>query len=158
QAQIERNERITDRVLAQLELMRERTGAKDADLPMVTHGTCTEPRNVDVTLDPGDRLPGTLWGTSEEANYRPTTLGVYSSLQSWLSQWSLRTSHAHGPDRLADVDVPVHVIYGTADTACFPAHARSLYEAAPADRRVLTPIVGGLHYLNDQPELTNHMA
>jgi pimeloyl-ACP methyl ester carboxylesterase len=157
-AQVARNERITDLVLERLKAEQERTGAVDADLPMVVHATCADPRNVDVTIDPSDREPGTLWGDTADANYKPVTLGHYSTLQSWLSQWSLRTTRGYGPDRMGVVDVPVHVIYGTADQACFPEHAQSLYDAVPHDRKKLTAIKGGHHYLNGQPEQTREMA
>ncbi|MFB4290788.1 alpha/beta hydrolase [Nonomuraea sp. ATR24] len=157
-AQRERNERITDAVIARLAELDERSGGRVTDLPIRIHATCADPRNVDLSIDPSDRAPGTLWGEPYEANLRPTTLGHLTSLRSWLSQWSIRTSHGDGPARLAGVDVPVHVIYGTADQACFPSHARQLYEAVPHDTKALTAVQGGRHYLNGQPELTAVMA
>jgi alpha-beta hydrolase superfamily lysophospholipase len=157
-AQIERNERITDLAIRGIERLRERTGGRIIDAPMVVHATCADPRNIDQRIDPSDRAAGTLWGAADVANVIPTTLGHHTSFQSWLSQWSVRTSHGDGPARLRSVDVPVHVIYGTADQACFPEHARQLYEAAPSGKRRITAIDGGRHYLNGQPELTEHMA
>ena len=157
-AQLRRNERITDFVIAQLDRLREHTGQRDCDLPMVTHALCADPRNVDLTIDPSDREAGTLWGVAPDANLKPTTLGHYASMQSWLSQWSVRTTNGHGPTRLPAVDVPVHVVYGTADQACFPGHARLLYEAVAHDRKELTAVKGGRHYLNGQPEQIEQMA
>ncbi len=75
-----------------------------------------------------------------------------------LSQWSVRLSNGDGPTRLRHVDVPVHVIYGTSDQGCFPSHAHTLYSAVPHDTKTLTPIRGGKHYLNDQPDLVASMA
>ncbi|PZG55684.1 alpha/beta hydrolase [Spongiactinospora gelatinilytica] len=157
-AQRARNERITDSVIAKLYELAERGDGKVTDLPIRIHATCADPRNVDLSIDPSDRAPGTLWGEPYEANLRPTTLGHLTSLRSWLSQWSIRTSHGDGPARLASVDVPVYVIYGTADQACFPSHARQLHDAVPHDNKLLTAVEGGRHYLNGQPELTAVMA
>ncbi|MEV8630337.1 alpha/beta hydrolase [Streptosporangium sp. NPDC051023] len=157
-AQRDRNERITDRVVARLELLAEQTGGRVTDLPLTVHATCADPRNTDLSIDPSDRARGTLWGEPHTANLQPTTLGHLTSLRSWLSQWSIRTSNGDGPARLATVDVPVHVIYGTADQACFPSHARQLYDAVPHENKALTPVEGGRHYLNGQPELTEIMA
>jgi alpha-beta hydrolase superfamily lysophospholipase len=157
-AQFRRNERITDLVIGQLDQERARTGRADSDLPLLVHATCADPRAVDLTIDPSDRKPGTLWGDAADANYKPTTLGHHSSLQSWLSQWSMRTSNGNGPECLKSVDVPVHVIYGTADQACFPAHAQELFDAVRHDRKRLTAVRGGRHYLDGQPEQTAQMA
>jgi alpha-beta hydrolase superfamily lysophospholipase len=158
QAQLDRNERITDLAIRGIERLRERTDGRVVDAPMVVQATCADPRNLDLSIDPSDRKAGTLWGAADVANLIPTTLGHYTSFQSWLSQWSVRTSHGDGAVRLRSVDVPVHVIYGTADQACFPEHARLLYEAAPSGKRRITAIKGGRHYLNGQPELTDQMA
>lgn len=157
-AQLARNERITDRVLARLAELDRNTQGRVSDLPFLVHGTCADPRSVDPAVDPSDREPGTLWGESYAANLQPTTLAHLTSLRSWLSQWSIRTSHGDGSVRLSTVDIPVHVIYGTADQACFPSHAQQLYDAVPHGRKRLTPIIGGRHYLNGQPELAEVMA
>jgi pimeloyl-ACP methyl ester carboxylesterase len=158
QAQLARNDRLTDLALWQIARVREASEGRVNDVPMVVHATCADPRNADLTIDPSDREVGTLWGDAAVANLLPTTLGHFSSAQSWLSQWSLRTSNGNGPERLTRTDVPVHVIYGTADQACFPEHARQLYDGVPHDRKKMSAIEGGRHYLNGQTELTEVMA
>jgi pimeloyl-ACP methyl ester carboxylesterase len=105
-----------------------------------------------------DRAPGTLWGDAWTANFQPSTLGHYTTLRSWLSQWSLRCSRGDGPAALREVTVPVLVIYGTADQGCFPSHARALYGAATHRGKRLVALEGGRHYLNDQPELIRRMT
>ncbi|MCC6209985.1 MAG: alpha/beta fold hydrolase [Burkholderiales bacterium] len=152
-AQAARNERITDWALARLAELKARTGGRVDDLPFVVHGTMADPRNLDLSLDPSDRKASTHWGPPEVANLIPASIGHYTSLRSWLSQWSQRLSNGHGPERLRGVRVPVHVIYGTADDGCYPSHARQLYEGVAHERRTLTAIEGGRHYLADQPEL-----
>ena len=152
-AQVARNERITLWALAKLAELKERTGGKVNDLPFVVHGTMADPRNLDLSLDPSDRTATTQWGEPYVANLIPGSIGHFTTLRSWLSQWSQRLSHGFGPDRLRGVSVPVHVIYGTADPGCYPGYAQMLFDAVPHANRLLTPINGGKHYLSDQPEL-----
>jgi alpha-beta hydrolase superfamily lysophospholipase len=147
-AQRARNDAITARVE---ELLGSVTGHGIADLPFVVHGVTADPRHVDLSLDPNDRVPGTLWGEPWNANYQPATLGHFTTLRSWLSQWSRARSNGHGPDLLRTVGAPVHVIYGTADQSCFPSHARELYQSVGHPDRAITPIAGGRHYLHGQP-------
>ncbi|WP_423456047.1 alpha/beta fold hydrolase [Ottowia sp. VDI28] len=151
-AQLARSERITQWALDQLALLKEKTDGRVDDLPFVVHGTMADPRNVDLTLDPSDRAATTQWGPPAVANFIPASIGHYTSLRSWLSQWSMRLSNGNGPERLNTVQVPVHVIYGTADPGCYPGHARMLYEGVKHERKWLTPIQGAKHYLFDQPE------
>lgn len=157
-AQTARNERITDWVQQQLAAIGNEADGRVTDLPFTVHGTCADPRFTDLTLDPSDRTPGTLWGEPYGANLQPATLGHFTSLRSWLSQWSLRTSHGDGPRCLADVSCPVLVVYGTADQGCFPSHARQLFGAVTHDRKALIPVPAGHHYLTGQPELATAMA
>ncbi|WJR80977.1 alpha/beta hydrolase [Bradyrhizobium sp. NP1] len=151
-AQIARNDRITDWALSRLTDVMERTKGKVHDLPFVVHGTVADPRNLDLSLDPSDRKATTHWGEPYTANLIPASLGHYTSLRSWLSQWSNRCSNGDGPKCLKRVSVPVHVIYGTADPGCYPSYARLFFDAIPHDRKQLTAVKGGNHYLSDQPE------
>lgn len=150
-AQIARNRRITDWARKRLAALPELSGGRVDDLPFTVHGTMADPRNLDLSLDPSDRAATTQWGPPYAANLRPATLGHFTTLRSWLSQWSWDASHGNGPERLRSVSVPVHVIYGTADPGCYPGHARALYEAVGHQRKELTAVSGGGHYLNDQP-------
>lgn len=150
-AQAARMARITASVVDQLDRLERTYGDAVPDLPLRVHGTCADPRFVDLTLDPSDRETGTLWGDPLSANLRPVTLGSFTTLRSWLSQWSREHSHGHGPDRLADVTVPVMVVYGTADKGCFPSMAHALYDASghPAKRLYAARGVG--HYFEGDP-------
>ncbi|MEV7731747.1 alpha/beta hydrolase [Streptomyces sp. NPDC088921] len=146
QAQRERMRRITAGVTARLAELGRRYGDAVPDLPFHLNGTCADPRFLDTTLDPSDREPGTLWGDAKSANLRPVTLGSFSTLRSWLSQWSVEHTHAHGPSCLEHVSVPVHVVYATGDKGCFPSMARELHEAARHRARRLTAVPGSGHY------------
>lgn len=151
-AQLARNERITQWALQRLQALQERTDGRVDDLPFVVHATMADPRNLDLSLDPSDRAASTQWGDPYVANLMPATIGHFTTLRSWLSQWSSRLSNGNGPERLKTVKAPVHVIYGTADPGCYPGHAKMLYDAVPHERKLLTAIKGAKHYLFDQPE------
>ncbi|MEV7013958.1 alpha/beta hydrolase [Streptosporangium sp. NPDC051022] len=151
-AQIDRNRRITTWARERLGELPELSAGRVTDLPFTVHGTMADPRNLDLSLDPSDRAATTQWGDPYTANLSPATLGHFTTLRSWLSQWSWDESNGHGPERLRGVSVPVHVVYGTADPGCYPGHARTLFEAVPHARKELTAVHGGGHYLTGQPE------
>jgi len=155
-AQIARNRRITAWVHAQLTRLAH-LGTVD-DLPFVVHGTAADPRFLDLGIDPSDRPAETLWGDPWQANHQPATLGHLTSLRSWLSQWSYDHSRANAYAELPNVSVPVQVIYGTADTAAFPSHAKGMLDAVKHDRRELVAITGADHYFRGQPELARQMC
>lgn len=164
-AQLDRNRRITDWVLAQLAGLAARTretpdGVKEGpdDLPFVVHGTAADPRFLDLTLDPSDRAARTLWGSPWVANFQPASLGHLTSLRSWLSQWSHDHSRANAYRRLPGVSAPVLVVHGSADCAAFPSHARGMYEAVGHPRRELVEIKGADHYFQGRPDLVGVMC
>jgi pimeloyl-ACP methyl ester carboxylesterase len=151
-AQIARNRRITAWVRTEIDRVEAATGGQVNDLPFTVHGTVADPRFLDLSIEPSDRVPGTLWGPPNVASLSPATLGHLTSLRSWLSQWSLDESRCNGPEQLQRVGVPVLVMYGTADQVCFPSHAQALYDAVPHDRKDLVAVTGATHYFADQPE------
>lgn len=153
-AQIDRNRRITAWVRARLARL---AGPVD-DLPFLVHCTAADPRFLDLGLDPSDRPRETLWGDPWRANHQPATLGHLTSLRSWLSQWSVEDSRSNAYAELPHVSVPVQVVYGTADTAAFPGHAKAMYEAVKHDRRELVAIEGADHYFRGQPGLARRMC
>jgi pimeloyl-ACP methyl ester carboxylesterase len=153
-AQIERNRRITAWVRGQLAAL----PAPLVDLPFLVHGTAADLRFADLSLDASDREAGTLWGDTWTANFGPPTLGHYSSLRSWLSQWSYDDSQSNAPRHLPRVTVPVQVIYGTADAAAFPSHAVAMYDAVGQAKKELIAIEGAHHYFVDQPELVDTLC
>lgn len=128
------------------------------DLPFVVHGTVADLRFADLSIDPSDREPGTFWGAGIGANLTPASLGHYTSLRSWLSQWSVDESNCDGPWHMARTDVPVLVMYGTADRVSFPSHARALYDAVPEGRGTLIALEGADHYFTSTPEMIPQVA
>ena len=146
QAQIARNRRITKWVkekLAELEAQ----GRADEEFCFVVHGTMADPRWLDPTVDPNDRTPGTCYlGDPRVVNSSPVGLARYSSLRSWLSQWSYDDARGDGVVCGRDVAVPALVIGNLADDACTPSHTRRLFEAIGHLDKEMHEIVGANHY------------
>lgn len=151
-AQIARSERITGWVQEQL-ARRIRAEGPGAELGFVVHGTMADPRWLDPAVDPNDRVPGTCYlGDPRTVNMGPVGLARFCTLRSWLSQWSLSQSRAHGEKNAASVSCPTLVIGNTADNACTPSHTQRLFDAIPHKRKVRTDIEGATHYYAGQSE------
>lgn len=145
-AQIARNRRITAWVRDELDALRA-AGRPDAERAFCVHGTMADPRWLDPSIDPSDREPGTCFlGDPQVVNDGPVGLARFSTLRSWLSQWSHDDARADALTALADVAQPVLVVGNTADDACTPSHTHRLFDAVPHDRRRLHEVRGATHY------------
>lgn len=153
EAQIARNRRITGRVKGTLAALKA-AGEPDAERPFVVAGTMCDVRWTDPAQDPSDRRPGTCYlGDPKIANDGPVGLGRFTTLRSWLSQWSYDESRAHGLKNAARISCPVLVINNTADLACTPSHARRLFEAVASADKEIVQIEGADHYYTERPDL-----
>ena len=65
-----------------------RTPGAPRDEAFVVHRTHADPRCLDLTLDPNDRRPGSVWGDARAVNYSANAMGRTTSLTAFLSQWS----------------------------------------------------------------------
>jgi pimeloyl-ACP methyl ester carboxylesterase len=145
-AQIARNRRITAWVRDKLAYLRE-SGRPNEEFGFVVHGTMADPRFVDPTVDPNDRMPRSCYlGDPEVVNNSPVGLARFCTLRSWLSQWSIDDSNADGERCAAGISVPVLVIGNSADDACTPSHTHRLFAAISHDDKELVEIRGATHY------------
>lgn len=152
-AQIDRNRRITARVKATLAELKAK-GDDYMERPFVVAGTMCDVRWTDPTQDPSDRPAGTCYlGEPRVANDGPVGLARFTTLRSWLSQWSYDDSRAHGEKNAANIFCPVLVINNTADLACTPSHANRLFEAVASKDKSLVQIDKADHYYMDRKEL-----
>lgn len=145
-AQIARNRRITTWVHSKLARLREQ-GRANEEFAFTVHGTMAAPVWLDKTIDPNERLPNTCFlGDPQVVNNGPIGLARFTTLRSWLSQWSYDESNANGVDDAANMSLPTLVISNTADDACTPSHARRLFDAIAHDNKALVEISGATHY------------
>lgn len=152
-AQVARNRRITARVKATLAALKA-SGDPDAERPFVVYGTMCDVRWTDPTQDPSDRRPGTCYlGEPRIANDGPVGLGRFTTLRSWLSQWSYDESRANGLLNAARISCPVLVVNNRADLACTPSHAQRLFDAVASADKELVQIDGADHYYIERPDL-----
>ena len=151
-AQLARNRRITASVRQMLEDLKARK-TKEHERGFVVHRTMADPRWLDPAVDPNDRAPGVCFlGDPEAANVGPAGLARYSSLRSWLSQWSYDDSRADAIVGAGRISVPLLVVENSADDACPASHPRMVYEAAAQTDRQMHVIKGATHYYKGQPE------
>ncbi len=155
--QIERNRRITSWVEGELAALRAR-GAVNEERAFVVYGTMADPRWLDPNVDPSDRAPGTTYlGDPRIVNDGPVGLARFSTLRSWLSQWSYDHARGDALTSAADVDVPVLVVGNTADDACTPEHTNRLFAAIPHEHKRLHLVHGATHYYTG-PNGRDHLA
>lgn len=158
EAQLARSRRIDDWVYEQLSDIETRFGGALTDFPFVIHGTTADLRFKDGAIDPNDRmLDSTLWGPPEVANYLPASLAHFTTLKSWLSQWSLSHSNA-GAHNLSEVSAPVLLVVGTADPTVLPAHTEALASAIKHEDWSRVDIPEGTHYFEGRPDLIADVA
>ena len=150
-AQLARNRRISAWVKQELlDLKRRAVGTLER--AFVTHGTMADPRWLDPRVDPNDRVPGRCYlGDPRVVNHGPVGLARFSTLRSWLSQWSIDDSNADGPRHAARISVPCLVVENTADDACTPSHTQRIFEALRSDKQ-LVRIRGATHYYLGEPD------
>ena len=152
-AQHARIDRITTRVKKMLaELKGRNTG--ELERGFIVHRTFADPRFLDPALDPNDRKPGWCYmGKPETVNTGPVALARFSTLRSWLSQWSHEDSRCEGLSCARHIKVPFLAIENSADDAVPTPHTRLLFEAAASADKTMHVIKGATHYYAGQPEL-----
>lgn len=147
-AQRERNARITAWCHAELDRL-EAGGASDRLFTMLR--TWADLRMIDGTLDPSDRrTPWCYLGDPRRANYGVFGIGAVSTCRSWLNMWSLSDSDCGAARHLARLDLPTLLVQPSADNGVFPAQAREIFAAVPADDKQFATISGD-HYFQ-QPD------
>jgi len=130
------------------------SGGGEVERGFVTHRTLADPRFLDATIDPNDRPIGACYlGNPETVNSGPVGIGRFSTLRSWLSQWSVDDTNAHGEKCAARIRAPLLAIENSADDAVPQPHTRRVFDAAASVDKDFRVIQGATHYYVGQPEL-----
>nr|WP_217895259.1 alpha/beta hydrolase [Sphingomonas sp. CDS-1] len=152
-AQIERNRRITHWVEDKLDALRAKDDG-EVEFGFVVHRTRCDVRRLDPAIDPNGRAIGAdPLREARSANTIPAGLARFSSLRSWLSQWSYDRSQAKGPMSAAKIArAPVLLIVNEADANVPATHGPAIFEALATPDKEMVSIEGATHYYFRQPE------
>jgi pimeloyl-ACP methyl ester carboxylesterase len=153
-AQIARNRKITAWCMDMLERLRKR-GGPEQERAFVVHRTMCDVRWFDTSIDPNDRKPGwSYMGDPRTVNVGPVGLARYTTLRSWLSQWSYDLSNAKGPMNARLIRrTPVLQIENNADEAVPATHNPAIAAALATPDKEYLSIPKATHYYLGQPEL-----
>lgn len=160
-AQHERVKRISDRAIERLRYLRS-LPEPIHDEAFIVYRTYADPRYLDLSLDANQRVAGGIRSHSHKmgpkaVNYSTNSLARFTTCTAWLSQWSFDHSRADGPQNLARTSVPIVLLEHTADASVYPSHMEE-WRQAGGERLVSHDIVGGTHYLFNQPALIEQSA
>ena len=156
--QIARNRRITAWVQDELGALKAQ-GFDQHERCFTVQGTMADPRWLDPAVDPNDRTPNhCMLGDPFVVNDGPVGLARFTTLRSWLSQWSYDLSNGDGLNCAARISGPLLVIENSADDACTPSHAARLMAAAGRCQIDHHVIQGANHYYFGQPAQVNEAA
>lgn len=152
-AQVARNRKITtwaQETLAELK----RRASFEQERAFVVHRTMCDVRWFDGTIDPNDRPIGKSYmGDPRTVNVGPVGLARFTTLRSWLSQWSYDLSNAKGPMNAALIRrSPVLQIENNADEAVPATHNPTIREALATENKEYMTIPHATHYYLGQPE------
>ena len=153
-AQRARNRKITDWALDTLDFLKRKDDG-EMERAFVVHRTMCDVRWLDPAVDPNDRKPNwTYLGDPRIVNAGPVGLARFSTLRSWLSQWSYDLSNAKGPMNAAKIrNVPVMQIENTADDAVPATPNPAIHAALATPDKEYVQIRHATHYYLGQPEL-----
>jgi pimeloyl-ACP methyl ester carboxylesterase len=151
-AQVARNRKITAWCQERLQELRRR-GGPEMERAFVCHRTMCDVRWIDPTVDPNGRKPNWCYlGDPRAVNVGTAGLGRYSSLRSWLSQWSYDLSNAKGSKNAARIRrTPVLQIENEADDAVPATHNPIIRAALATPDKEYVQIKGATHYYREQP-------
>jgi hypothetical protein len=152
-AQVARNRKITAWAQDMLATLKKRA-TPEVERPFIVHRTMCDVRWIDPTVDPNGRKPNWCYiGDPRTANVAPAGLARYTSLRSWLSQWSYDLSNAKGPKNAARIHrTPVLQIENGSDDAVPATHNPAIRAALAAPDQEYLRIEGATHYYREQPE------
>jgi len=118
-----------------------------AHTPIITvWRTDADLRCLDLSLDPSDRAPGSIWGNDPlVSNYGAVGFGRLCSPESWLSSWSGVSSQAALEKTAPAVTVPALLVEYTGDQTTFPLQIQEIFSWIGADDKQHVRVRGDHH-------------
>jgi len=133
------------RVKAQTASAAERRLAAHAPIFQVWR-TDADLRSWDITLDPSDRVTGSLWGRNPlVSNWGSVGFSRVVTPESWLSTWSGLSSNASMETCAPSMTQPVLLVEYTGDQCTFPADIQAIYEQIGSTRKQHIRVRGNHH-------------
>jgi hypothetical protein len=115
---------------------------------MVIYRTQANPAYLDLTIDPSEREPGSIFSPRPDLhNYHAFGLARVVTPAAWLSTWSALSSHANLMRNLPAVTAPTLVVGAMADQDIFIADAQAEFAASGAADKSLEMIEGADHFM-----------
>jgi len=142
---------IADRMAARRRVKEGSTDARDKRMAahtqiMTIWRTDADLCCFDLSLDPSDRKPGSLWGRNPYAsNYGSVGFARLCSPESWLSTWSGISSNALLGKTLPALRQPTLLIEYTGDQACFPSIIKQIYDGIASTQKRHLRVRGDHH-------------
>jgi len=134
-------------------------GRENDERCFTVQGTMADPRWLDPSVDPNGRKPNWCFlGDPRVVNDGVVGLARFTSLRSWLSQWSYDDSNADGLKCAVKLTHPLLVIENSDDDGVTPSHAARLMAAAKGAKQTHHVIQGANHYYFGQPRLSAEAA
>lgn len=152
-AQRARSRRITDWCVETLTELRRRAGP-EIERAFIVQRTMCDVRWIDAAVDPNGRRANWCYlGDPRTVNVAPAGLARYTSLRSWLSQWSYDTSQSKASINAPLVTrTPVLQIENLADDAVPATHNPTVNRLLGTADKSYVRIDKATHYYVGQPE------
>ena len=151
--QVARNRKITDWALERLESLKKKNDG-EMERAFIVHRTMCDVRWIDPAVDPSGRRANWCYlGDPRTVNVGPVGLARFTTLRSWLSQWSYDKSNGKGAQNAAKIrNVPVLQIVNLADDAVPATHNPIVRVALGTPDKEYVEIEGATHYYLGQPQ------
>ncbi|NPT58473.1 alpha/beta hydrolase [Paraburkholderia sp. 5N] len=132
---------------------RNKSASNRTDKLFASHGpifqvwrTDADLRCWDLSLDPSDRLVGSLWGGDPAlSNLGTIGFGRLVTPESWLSTWSGLSSNASLEKCASSIEQPTLIIAYTGDNCVFPGDVREIYESIRITKKIICSVRGNHH-------------
>lgn len=161
-AQRERTHRIdvlARAMIADYEQARAAVDPEDLSSPMARralmspyltiYGTVANPAHLDPTINPNDRMPGSIFsfGHPLRNGYGPHALGRLLTARAWLSTWSGLSAQAEWTHAAEHITVPTLVVAPLGDTDAYPDEQHEIFSRIPAPDKTFVELEYAHHYL-----------